>query len=346
MKIDCQIQHPLAHFDLSIDVSIDLSHPLVITGQSGSGKSQWLKILAGLIHPKQGYIRFDSETWLHTPHTQVNTQSRQIGYVFQNNELLPNFSVKQIIQLTMTYAVSPLSPGVQAMIVDQCGIKPLINQTIDELSGGEKQRLGIALACLRNPRLLLLDEPTASLDHENRQRVLDCLSQLHQQLGMGILMVTHQTEEALRIGKQLAVMEAGKIKHMGCASQLSQSQVLASNHGRCISIDCQALNFSMHHPHLKHSQTSTQKHTQTQAPAQKTVFFYSHDCLLLPQPIPKALSHLATIDNLTLQQTGTDDKWQVTKQKLCLQASDFAVPPVIADINSRKKWTLVITRFF
>lgn len=198
----------------SFDVTLGAHSILVLFGPSGAGKTTLLRILAGLERPDQGRLVFQSESWLDTERgTWVDPQRRRIGYVTQDSTLFPHLSVRDNI----AYGVNESQdPDLAAL----CGVQELLDRRPRELSGGQAQRVALARALARSPRLLLLDEPFASLDLPARSRLRSDLRGLLERLGVPAVLVTHDRHDALTIGDSIAVMVAGRLQQVGTVAQV------------------------------------------------------------------------------------------------------------------------------
>ena len=188
----------------------------VLFGASGSGKTTVLRCLAGLDQPQAGSILFGAELWFEAPsRTFVQPQKRQVGYVPQDYALFPHLSVERNIG----YGLSHLARAERQIRIAETtrwlGLEGLEHRRPAELSGGQRQRVALARALIRQPRLLLLDEPLSALDGPTRARLQGDLRQLLKQLRIPTILVTHERTEALALGEQLVVMDAGQIVQQG-----------------------------------------------------------------------------------------------------------------------------------
>lgn len=177
-------------------------------GPSGSGKTTLLRCFAGLERAAQGRLLVGDEIW------QDDTQllpphRRQVGYVFQGAELFPHLSAEQNI----LYGRRRLSPQASPIALDEVvtalGLARLLSRRTAHLSGGERQRIAIARALLRNPKLLLMDEPLAALDAEAKSEILPYLEKLHVELDMPVIYVTHAAREVERLADHVIYMRDG-----------------------------------------------------------------------------------------------------------------------------------------
>jgi len=188
----------------------------VLFGASGAGKTTVLRCLAGLERPDEGTIGFGSELWSDASDgTFVPPARRRLGFVPQDYALFPHLSVERNIG----YGLKELPSSERRTRVFETlrwlGLEGLERRTPRELSGGEQQRVALARAVARRPNLLLLDEPLSALDAPTRLRLRGELRRLLLQLELPSLLVTHDRTEALALGDDLAVMDAGRIIQQG-----------------------------------------------------------------------------------------------------------------------------------
>jgi molybdate transport system ATP-binding protein len=206
--------------DARLDVRMAPGSVLVLFGPSGAGKTTILRQIAGLDRPAVGVIRFGGDVWCDTAQgTWRPTQDRRIGLVFQEPTLFPHLTVRDNI----AYGVRPGSdPGLTPAeeIANMLGIGDLNSRYPRALSGGEAQRVALARALAPNPRLLLLDEPFASLDAPTRLRLRRDVRALLQTTGTPAILVTHDRLEALAMGDTVAVMVGGRVRQTGPAADV------------------------------------------------------------------------------------------------------------------------------
>ncbi|KQO09212.1 ATP-binding cassette domain-containing protein [Sphingomonas sp. Leaf242] len=172
----------------------------VLFGPSGVGKSSVLNMVAGLLRPDRGRIAVDSET-LFGDGIDVPPERRRAGYVFQEARLFPHMRVRA----NLLYGVRGEAERFED-IVGFLGIGHLLERWPRTLSGGEAQRVAIGRALLSRPRFLLLDEPLSSLDRARREEIMLAIEHVRDVLKLPILMVTHDPEEAERIGNRVVRM--------------------------------------------------------------------------------------------------------------------------------------------
>jgi molybdate transport system ATP-binding protein len=200
-------------FRLELDERI-AARVCAIAGSSGSGKTSLLEAVAGLARPTRGRIEldgrllFDSATGVDLP-----PEGRQLGYVFQDGALFPHLSVAGNLRYGLRRRRGP-GPG-WAEVIEVLGLAALLERRVTGLSGGERQRVGLGRALLAAPRLLLLDEPLASLDAELKRRILPFLARSADAFGVPVLVVSHSTRELLELAEHALVLVDGRVVAAG-----------------------------------------------------------------------------------------------------------------------------------
>ncbi len=217
--LSVDIHHGLPGFALQARFDTPPQGVTALFGRSGSGKTSVLRAVAGLLRAGEGSIRFNGETWQDGRHF-LPTHRRPIGYVFQEASLFPHLSVQQNLQ----YGWRKVPPGEQRIDYDEAvallGIAPLLGRDPARLSGGERQRVAIARALLTSPQLLLMDEPLSALDQAARADILPYLEQLHHELALPVLYVSHDLDEIARLADRMVLMEGGRVIASGPVSRL------------------------------------------------------------------------------------------------------------------------------
>ena len=185
-------------------------------GPSGAGKTSIVNMIAGLIAPDLGRIALD-DTVLFDSAARINLppHRRRIGYVFQEGRLFPHLSVKQNLDYGRWASGLELDPAALARIVDLLDIGALLKRRPGHLSGGERQRVAVGRALLMKPRLLLLDEPLASLDRARKLEILPYLARLRDDSKVPMVYVSHQAGEILRLASQVVRIEDGRVLAVG-----------------------------------------------------------------------------------------------------------------------------------
>ena len=191
-----------------------------IFGPSGSGKSTLLNSIAGLVRPDEGEIRFrggalfSSNEGIHVP-----PEIRRFGYVFQDSALFPHMSVSDNIHYG--YKLTPRQDRLiePSQIVELLQLKRLLDRGVSNLSGGERQRVALARALITSPRLLLLDEPLASLDGGLRGVILGYLKRIRHELDIPMIYVSHSISEVMALADNALVLKDGKVVAFGQSSE-------------------------------------------------------------------------------------------------------------------------------
>lgn len=197
------------------DVSLSMSpgDAVAIMGPSGSGKSTLLYILGGLEPPTRGTVRLGAQDpYALTPDELAAFRNEQVGFVFQDHCLLPQCTVlENVLVPTLVGKPDPSAPGRARQLLDQVGLGQRLDHRPAALSGGEKQRVAIARALIRQPRLLLCDEPTGNLDADSADRVATLLLALHRRQQTMLVVVTHSDALARRF-EQRWRLERGRLQ--------------------------------------------------------------------------------------------------------------------------------------
>ncbi|MFY0728848.1 ABC transporter ATP-binding protein [Pseudomonas sp. NFX15] len=204
------------------NISLDIKDGEFLTflGSSGSGKSTTLSMLAGFETPSSGEILVNGQSLVNVP-----PHKRDIGMVFQRYSLFPHLSVRDNIAFPLTIrklAAAERERRVDAML-KLVQLEQFAHRRPSQLSGGQQQRVAIARALVYEPRILLMDEPLGALDKKLREDLQDELRQLHRRLGITIVYVTHDQEEAMRLSQRIAIFSHGKIVGLGSGYDLYQN---------------------------------------------------------------------------------------------------------------------------
>ncbi|WP_420386908.1 ABC transporter ATP-binding protein [Roseivirga sp.] len=211
VSIQKRLQAANGELPLKLDFSCKSGEFLVISGESGSGKTSLLRMISGLMSPDTGRIAFNGQVWFDE---SLNTtpQQRDCGLVFQQYALFPNMSVEGNLKYALRkgQSISDIDDLLQMM-----EIQGLRHEKPARLSGGQQQRVALARTLIQKPRLLLLDEPLSALDRGMRVRLQDYLRKVHEQFELTTVMVTHDPSEALRLADRIIEIEDGQIKREG-----------------------------------------------------------------------------------------------------------------------------------
>jgi molybdate transport system ATP-binding protein len=220
--IEVEVHHRLGAFALDAKFSAE-GRLIALFGQSGSGKTTLINIIAGLIRPDHGRVVIDGDTLVDTARGVVQPpHRRRLGYVFQEGRLFPHLSVRQNLLYGAWFARTAGKDASLSNVAGLLGIEDLLNRYPDRLSGGEKQRVAIGRALLASPKLLLMDEPLASLDEPRKQEILPYLGRLRDEARTPIIYVSHSVAEVARLADTMVILSAGKVRAAGPTIELMQ----------------------------------------------------------------------------------------------------------------------------
>ncbi len=213
-RIEASLQMPLNSFDLAAEFAIPAQGLTALFGPSGCGKTTLLRAIAGLEPLVSGRLQVGDETWQDNDFV-VPTHQRKLGYVFQEASLFAHMTVRQNLEygvkrIDQTQAAISLEQAIDWLDLDR-----LLPRRPDKLSGGERQRVAIARALVVNPRLLLMDEPLAALDRTRKQELLPYIENLHKNLKIPIIYVSHAVDEVARLADHMLLMQQGRILDSG-----------------------------------------------------------------------------------------------------------------------------------
>lgn len=211
--IDARFRLDRPGFSLDVDLNLPGRGVTAVFGQSGSGKTTMLRCIAGLERAPNGHLSINGEVWQDQNHW-LPTHQRPIGYVFQEASLFTHLSVMG----NLRYGMKRVPHATQSDLdqaIELLGIRKLLARKPDQLSGGERQRVGIARTLAVSPRLLLMDEPLASLDLKRKQEILPYLERLHDELEIPICYVSHSPDEVARLADHLVLMDEGRVPAHG-----------------------------------------------------------------------------------------------------------------------------------
>ena len=196
----------------SVDIVIPSGKLIGLLGPSGCGKSTTLYMIAGLLSPTEGQIFFGDEDV-----TKLSPEKRGIGLVFQNYALYPHMTVKNNILFPLQNMKVPKAEALERTqkVADLVDIGSLLNRKPRQLSGGQQQRVAIARALVKQPDVLLLDEPLSNLDARLRLQTREEIKRIQRETGITTVFVTHDQEEAMSISDEIVVMKLGVVQQKG-----------------------------------------------------------------------------------------------------------------------------------
>ena len=226
--IEFNIRKRFTGFDLDCEASFGPG-VTAIFGPSGTGKTTLLNCLAGLAKPDEGSISVDGRTVFSSESkTDVRPEKRRFGYVFQDSELFPHKRVRDNIEYG--YNLTPVGSREIDLdhLVDMLGLSPLMSRNVKNLSGGEKQRVALARALAISPKLLLMDEPLASLDARFKGTIISYLKRIVRELKIPMVFVSHSLSEVTALSDDTLAIEGGRTVAFGPTRSLLGSPALAA----------------------------------------------------------------------------------------------------------------------
>ena len=220
MTLSVRIRHRQG--DFLLDAAFESSGRLTtLFGPSGSGKTSLINMIGGLVRPKSGRIEADGRLLVDTDaRVFVPKHRRRIGYVFQDARLFPHLSVGQNLGYGRFFTPSAERYADFSAVVDLLGIGHLLERKPASLSGGEKQRVAIGRALIASPKLILMDEPLASLDDARKAEIMPYIERLRDETKIPIVYVSHSVAEVARLATDVVVLSAGKVTASGPADDI------------------------------------------------------------------------------------------------------------------------------
>lgn len=218
IQVSCRLSRPRFRLD------VEFAAPpgcVALFGPSGSGKSTIVRLLAGLERPDHGRISINGSVLVDTEaRIRVPVHKRRVGLVFQDGQLLPHLSVRQNLNYGRHFAPRDAqSPSFEA-VVELLGIEHLLAARPSTLSGGERQRVAIGRALLAAPRILVMDEPLASLDAPRKREILPFIARLRDEFALPIIYVSHVVEEVARLANTVVRVADGRVIAQGTPSEV------------------------------------------------------------------------------------------------------------------------------
>ena len=223
MSLSVDLEKRLGSFHLRVQFQAE-DEITALLGASGCGKSMTLKCIAGIMTPDRGRIvlngrvLFDSEARIDLP-----PQQRRVGYLFQNYALFPNMTVEKNILCGIRAGSKGEKAAALADTVRRFRLEGLEHHYPAQLSGGQQQRVAIARALATRPKILLCDEATSALDPQTTQAILSLIRDLHDRLGLTVIVITHQMSVVEQICTRVAILDRGAVAEEGVVSEVFAS---------------------------------------------------------------------------------------------------------------------------
>ena len=201
-----------------LDLRVETGEVFGIIGRSGAGKSTLLRLINGLERPSSGKVLIDGVDIAALDAASLRVQRRRIGMIFQHFNLLASKTVAQNVAFPLRLAGDSDRAAIAKRVnelLERVGLAAHANHTPAQLSGGQKQRVGIARALACAPSILLCDEATSALDPETTASVLHLIADIHRELGLTVVLITHEMDVIRRICDRVAVLDAGHLVEVG-----------------------------------------------------------------------------------------------------------------------------------
>ena len=193
-----------------VDITIEKGEFCVLLGPSGSGKSTLLNIIGGIDNADDGYVMIDGEKTADMNESRLTQYRRNhLGYVFQLYNLIPNLTVRENVEVGAYLSKKPLPVD---DLLKTLGLYEHRHKLPNQLSGGQQQRVSIGRAIVKNPDILLCDEPTGALDYKTSKEILQLIEEVNQKYGNTVIMVTHN-EAIKQMADHVIKLRDGKIRH-------------------------------------------------------------------------------------------------------------------------------------
>jgi putative ABC transport system ATP-binding protein len=204
-----------------MDFSVKKGEFCVLLGPSGSGKSTLLNIIGGIETPDEGYVKINGDKLEEMNEKQLTMyRRRHLGYVFQMYNLIPNLNVKENIEVGAYLSDSPLDID---ELLHTLGLWEHRYKLPNQLSGGQQQRVSIGRAIVKNPDILLCDEPTGALDYNTSKEILKLIEEVNQKYGNTVIMVTHN-EAIKQMADHVVKLRDGVVRH----NNINQEKIAAT----------------------------------------------------------------------------------------------------------------------
>jgi phospholipid/cholesterol/gamma-HCH transport system ATP-binding protein len=209
-----------------ISLAIQKGETMSVIGGSGAGKSVTLKHIVGLMKPDRGCVKVDGVDVTNTNHGSLEEARRKIGFCFQGSALLNSLSVFENVALPVREHERLDEAEIKKRVEEKLALVGLADagqKLPSEISGGMKKRVGLARAIIRNPEIILYDEPTAGLDPVMGSTINDLILDMQKKLGVTSVLVTHDMSSAFRVSNRIAMLLKGKIVKVGTPAEFRAS---------------------------------------------------------------------------------------------------------------------------
>lgn len=220
-RIRARFRRAVPGFTLDVALDLPAKGVSVLFGASGSGKTTCLRVIAGLERVARARVEVDGEVWQDDAWKVFRpVHARALGYVFQEANLFPHLTVRGNLDYGRRRRRLTRTTANFDHVVGLLGITALLERKPERLSGGERQRVAIARALLAGPRLLLMDEPLASLDLARKREILPYIERLRDELELPVIYVSHAADEVARLADHVVLLEGGFVKASGALADV------------------------------------------------------------------------------------------------------------------------------
>ena len=220
-----QLEKRLGEFSLNVSFASEV-RATALFGPSGAGKTSVINMIAGLLRPDRGRVELDGEVVFDSAaRIDVPAWRRRVGYVFQEGRLFPHITIRHNLEYGRWIGGHKSDPVAFKHVVELLDIGHLLDRRPGRLSGGERQRIAVGRALLMRPRLLLLDEPLASLDSARKRDILPYLERLRDEAEVPMIYVSHNATEVKRIASLVVWLDCGRVTTAGGVERLDATQV-------------------------------------------------------------------------------------------------------------------------
>ena len=220
-----QLEKRLGEFSLNVSFASEV-RATALFGPSGAGKTSVINMIAGLLRPDRGRVELDGEVVFDSAaRIDMPAWRRRVGYVFQEGRLFPHITIRHNLEYGRWIGGHKSDPVAFKHVVELLDIGHLLDRRPGRLSGGERQRIAVGRALLMRPRLLLLDEPLASLDSARKRDILPYLERLRDEAEVPMIYVSHNATEVKRIASLVVWLDGGRVTTAGGVERLDATQV-------------------------------------------------------------------------------------------------------------------------
>jgi molybdate transport system ATP-binding protein len=231
-RLDVAVRRKLGTFDLDVAFTSG-GGATALFGPSGAGKSSVANAIAGILSPDDGHVRLDGASLFDRARgVDVPVHARAVGYVFQDARLFPHLTVAKNLRFGLVRARDRPQYAAFDDVVDLLALRPLLDRRPRGLSGGERQRVALGRALLGQPRLLILDEPLASLDAGHRGEILPYLTGLRDAYAIPMVYVSHTIDEVVRLATHVVLLAQGRVVATGPVHEIFSRADLRAHTGR------------------------------------------------------------------------------------------------------------------